>query len=339
MLYKLDKKDDKFASLDPLPFQGLPLEKELEDLLAQNLFDVLFEESNLMPIFQERAWQEEADIYALNRAGDLVIFELKRDGAGGGAVHQAMRYCEKASRFNYEELQRKLRIYKKDDSLDLQQEHRSSFELENALGHSEFNREQQLMVIGSASDDELIRNVDYWKSKGLSLDFVPYRVYKIDGAFYFEFFSLPYDKHSNPAHRKGVIVDTNLSYDEDSIWYMCENDRVAAFGDIKGVIYSLGKGDIVFLYHKGRGIVAAGEVLREAKDDDEWDATYCDLNWLTPKPSKGSAYPAMAAWQIREAMGFGFFWARTLKVPYMNMEESAKLLTELNKVLSPGAVS
>lgn len=84
MLYKLDKKDDKFASLDPLPFQGLPLEKELEDLLAQNLFDVLFEESNLMPIFQERAWQEEADIYALNRAGDLVIFELKRDGAGAG---------------------------------------------------------------------------------------------------------------------------------------------------------------------------------------------------------------------------------------------------------------
>jgi len=31
-----------------------------------------------MPIFQERQLQPEADIYALNREGDLVIFELKR---------------------------------------------------------------------------------------------------------------------------------------------------------------------------------------------------------------------------------------------------------------------
>lgn len=338
MLYKLEKKDGNFASLDPQPFHGLPLEKELEDLLAQNLFDVLFEESNLMPIFQERAWQEEADIYALNKAGDLVVFELKRDGAGAGAVHQAMRYCEKAGGFGFDELQRKLRIYKKDDNLNLQEEHRANFELEHPLSRSEFNREQHLVVIGSASDDALIRNVDYWKSKGLSLNFVPYRVYEIGGESYFEFFSLPYDKHSNPAHRKGVIFDTNLSYDEDSIWYMCENDRVAAFGGIKGIVHSLSKGDIVFLYHKGRGIVAAGEVLREAKDDGVWDATYCDLKWLTPKPTKGSDYPAMAAWQIREALGFGFFWARTLKVPYMNMEEAGTLLAALNKVLSPELV-
>lgn len=55
----------------------------MEDLLAQNLWDVLFEDSQLMPIFQERLWQPEADIYALNEQGDLVIFELKRANAGG----------------------------------------------------------------------------------------------------------------------------------------------------------------------------------------------------------------------------------------------------------------
>jgi hypothetical protein len=88
MLYKLTRSKDRFDAIDPLPFWGLPREKELEDLLAENLWDVLFEGNELMPILQERAWQAEADIYALDRQGDLFIFELKRDDAGGGAVNQ-----------------------------------------------------------------------------------------------------------------------------------------------------------------------------------------------------------------------------------------------------------
>ena len=109
MLYRLRKSGKKYDSIDPLPFSGLPKEKELEDLLAQNLWDVLFEGSPLMPIFQERSWQPEADIYALDEHGDLVIFELKRAHADGGAVHQALRYCEKAGRYSYEDLEKKLR--------------------------------------------------------------------------------------------------------------------------------------------------------------------------------------------------------------------------------------
>ena len=42
---------------------------------------------------------------------------------------------------------------------------------------------------------------------------IPYRVYKIEGSYYFEFFSLPYDQHSNPGNAKGIIFDTNLTYD------------------------------------------------------------------------------------------------------------------------------
>ena len=34
-----------------------------------------------MPVFQERQYQAEADIYALNEQGELVIFELKRSSA------------------------------------------------------------------------------------------------------------------------------------------------------------------------------------------------------------------------------------------------------------------
>ena len=58
MLYKLTQSSGaRFAAIDPIAFEGFPKEKELEGLIAHNLGDVLIENSNLMPIRQERAWQ------------------------------------------------------------------------------------------------------------------------------------------------------------------------------------------------------------------------------------------------------------------------------------------
>jgi|JI10StandDraft_1071094.scaffolds.fasta_scaffold112010_1 hypothetical protein len=334
MLYRLGKSNNKFDAIDPLPFSGLPLEKELEDLLAQNLWDVLFESSQLMPIRQERAWQPEADIYALNEQGDVVIFELKRAHADGGAVHQAFRYCEKAGRYSYEKLEEMLQSYRNGGALDLQKEHQVGFDLEHPLDRSSFNKKQHLVIVGSAGDADLIRNIDYWKTKGLAINFVPYRVYEIAGEHYFEFFSLPYDQHSNPGQVKGVIFDTNLSYDEGSIWYMCDGNRVAAFGDIKGIVHSFNKGDIAFLYHKGHGIVAAGEVRSDVKEDDQADALYRDLKWLTTKPNKGNPLKALSAAEIKTVMGFNFWWAKTMKPPFLNKEQSMKLLEALKPALA-----
>ncbi|HTB79599.1 MAG TPA: hypothetical protein VK717_01800 [Opitutaceae bacterium] len=336
MLYKLGKTHQKFDSIDPLPFGGLPLEKELEDLLAANLWDVLFEGDELMPIFQERSWQPEADIYALNKQGDLVIFELKRDNAGGGAVHQALRYCEKAAHFGYGKLQEMFQTYNEGKALDLREEHRAGFDLEHPLERAAFNTKQHLIVVGSAGDAALIRNLDYWKSKGLSLSFIPYRVYNIGGEYYFEFFSLPYDHHSNPGSAKGVIFDTNLSYDEESIWYMCEKGRVAAFGGQKAIVHSLRKNDTVFLCHKNQGIIAAGKVATaKVAEDSDADALYHTLEWLTSKPTRGVPYKFMPVWQVKEVLDRDFYWARTIKRPHLSMDESTKLLAALVEIIGP----
>lgn len=96
MLYKLDSDQGRFNGISPVQFSEFSnfgnLEKDLENLVAENLLEVLFEESGLMPIFQERQRQPEADIYALNEQGDLVIFEFKRGSVGEDAVHQALRF-------------------------------------------------------------------------------------------------------------------------------------------------------------------------------------------------------------------------------------------------------
>lgn len=124
----------------------------------------------------------------------------------------------------------------------------------------------------------------------MSVDFLPYRIYSIGQQHYFEFFALPYDRHQNPTSIKGVLFDTNRSYDEDKIWEMMEKKRVAAYGDMKHVVDYLNTKDIIFFSHKWVGIIAAAEVIGPAKDDGT-DERYRDVKFLTPFPIKSTGLP------------------------------------------------
>lgn len=337
MLYKLSSSDGKFVRLEPVEFKDFSYfgnkEKDLENLIAGNILDVLFEDSSLMPIFQERQRQAEADIYALNEKGELIIFELKRSSAGESAIHQALLYAQEAGQWTYSQLQEKYHKYSNTQT-ELAQAHQEAFNLEHALDVNEINRKQQLIIIGSAADETLINSVDYWKKQGLSIEFLPYRVYEISNEKYFEFFAFPYDKHKNPGDVKGVLFDTNKSWDENSIWYMMENECVAAFGDSKRFVEYVYPGDIVFFSHKWAGLVAAGKVKNgdiKAPDDS---TLYRDVEFITPVPQKGKTLKAMPFKRVTEITGKNFFWARTIKVPYLSREEAINLATELKEYLA-----
>lgn len=332
MLYKLGSSDGKFNRLEPVAFKDFSsfgkLEKDLEELIAKSILDVLFEDASLMPIFQERQYQAEADIYALNEKGELIIFELKRGAAGEGAVHQALRYAQDAGQWTFSTLQNKYQQYS-GSSTDLHKAHQEAFNLEHSLDAKELNNKQHLIIIGSAADDSLINAVDYWKRQGISIDFLPYRIYELDGEKFFEFFALPYDKHKNPGDIKGVLFDTNRSWDEESIWYMMENNRVAAFGDAKRFVEFIYPGDIVFFSHKWNGLVAAGRVKKgniKAPDDE---TLYRDVEFITPIPKKGQSIKSMPFGKVSELTGKSFFWARTIKVPYLSKKEAENLAKEL----------
>lgn len=341
MLYLLSPSNEGLGTLEPLAFLDASdlqsTEKDLENLLATHLLEVLFEGAPLLPIFQERQLQSEADVYAINRDGDLVIFELKRGLAGEDAVLQAIGYTQRAGRWIYSELDRRYQVYLQNrrlSSVQLCDAHKDAFQLDGPLEPTNFNRRQHLYVVGNAANEALIDAIDYWKSQRLSVEFLPYRIYNVGGTRYFEFFSFPYDRHRNPSAVKGVLFDTNRSYNEDSIWDMVENSRVAAYGDVKHVVQYLNRGDIVFFYHKSVGLVAAGEVRGPVRHDGN-DEQYRDVRFLTPVPNRQTGFPkAMPASEITRVTARNFFWARTIKVPYLDRDEAQRLLTELNTVLS-----
>jgi hypothetical protein len=340
MLYKLGSTSDKFDRLEPVAFKDFSsfgnLEKDLEQLIASSILDILFEDSSLMPIFQERQYQAEADIYALNEKGELIIFELKRGAAGEGAVHQALRYAQDAGQWSFATLQFKYQQYTGSTS-DLNLAHKEAFNLEHLLDAKELNKKQHLIIIGSAADDSLINSVDYWKRQGISIQFLPYRIYEIEGNRYFEFFALPYDKHKNPSDVKGVLFDTNRSWDDESIWYMMENERVAAFGDAKRFVEYVYPGDFVFFSHKWTGLVAAGRVKNGSVKAPDEETLYRDVEFITPIPKKGQVIKAMPFGRVSELTGKSFYWARTIKVPYLSKNEAEKLASDLKIYLEKSA--
>ena len=112
---------------------------------------------------------------------------------------------------------------------------------------------------------------------------------------------------------------------------------MAAYGDIKHVIEYLNPKDIVFYCHKRVGVIAAAEVTGPPRSEDDKDEEYRDVRFLTPVPSRDKGIQrerAMTAAQVSQVTERTFFWARTIKFPYLDQNEGQKLLTELNHVLA-----
>lgn len=160
---------------------------------------------------------------------------------------------------------------------------------------------RHLWIVGHAADDDLIRTVDYWKSKGLSIDFFPYRLYSLNSRSYLEFFSKPYDAHPNPALRKGVLFDTNGSRDYEPTGYGCLRDmlnqqRIPAYGTRKEAVHCFQPGDLVFYSHVGKGVVGAARITGPHMHQvphpyygDEW---YWYVELLTPVPTTFTVNPS-----------------------------------------------
>ncbi len=106
MLYKLNIEKIESSSRMKIksPAQFNVKEKDIEDFLQSRLNEVVSEDQ-LMLIGQERSWQEEPDLLAFDKNGQLYIFELKRWESEKENILQVMRYAQIFGRCTYVELQ------------------------------------------------------------------------------------------------------------------------------------------------------------------------------------------------------------------------------------------
>jgi len=232
-------------------------ERDLQDILFRSL-DRLFPDDELVLLMQSRNWQEEPDLMAVDKNGDLFIFELKAWESQSSNLLQVLRYGQLFGSSKYSDLDG---WYKKatDQSQSLKIAHKAKFGIE--LSEEQFNQRQVFVVVTNGLDYRTREAIQYWRSCHLDVRPWVYRVYR-SGTDEMLLEMSPFRVVDNPYEdiEEGYyVLNTNISNSEHDHNDMLDNGKAAAYFDPwKFKIERLAKGDVVFLYQSGVGVVALG---------------------------------------------------------------------------------
>ena len=303
-------------------------EKDIENFLKTHLHEVV-QEDHLLLISQERPMQEDPDLIAVNKDGCLYIFELKRWESRPENLLQVMRYGQIFGRYSYEKLEdlSKRRVHH--DKL-LQKIHQEHFNLDEPLPKSKFNDDQVFVLITNGLDSDTISAVQYWKNKGVQIECAPYRIYNIGTEPYIQFDSYSSEHEVITERNTNVfIVNTCGSYRPDAWKTMLRDGKASAYYDRKYSVTGIGKGDYVYLYHTGIGIIAKGKATSNYKstdcDGDRDEEFYIPLDfsagWKLPDEEEWEAKAPKAS-QINQQQKSGHRFRQTAFSISENMAKS-----------------
>ena len=315
MLYKLNKDDNReeYTKVKRVALAEIKWkEKDLERLISNNIQDFI-STNDLMTVFTERSRQEEPDILAVDKEGDLYIFELKRWGGKQENLLQVLRYGQLFGMSTYDDLNCLYKKYQKNEKADLAHDHSEYFygDAQKTLPNDKFNSNQHFVIVTNGVDQATIESIIYWKNNGLSIDAIVYWVFEISGEYYIEFNMYSqtegFLEYENNCYMLNTNKQSNPHYTEQMIK---EHKAAAYYPGWREKIKRLQKGDVVFLYENGRGIRAYGEangILNKKScdgyDDYEYNMTLENFVVLSE--------PISAA-QMKEIAKCGFNFRQTL---------------------------
>lgn len=133
------------------------------------------------------------------------------------------------------------------------------------------------------------------------------------------------EKQRSRESRKGIIFDTNKSYDVNSQEYMISYSRISAWGNASRFVDRFNKGDYVLYYEKGKGIIAVGEISSENTLEAGIEK-YHTVSMVVPfKKDK-----FITAREIKNLLNKNFYFASTIKAPYLTEYEVKVIIEALN---------
>jgi len=131
---------------------------------------------------------------------------------------------------------------------------------------------------------------------------------------------------------KGIMFDTNISYSDTNESEMILGNKIAAYGDAKRYIDSFRKGDYALFCSKERGIIAVGQIITDAPTEVA-DEKYHSVRMIVPENFNGDvkALPALSPNEIKTILKRNFYWASTIKTPFLTGAQAEMLIRELQK--------
>lgn len=257
MLLKIDRTSQTAERIRGVTLKSFGVdEREFQNILYSSL-DKLIPDDELLLIMQSRQWQEEPDLMAFDKEGRLFIFELKAWESRSENLLQVLRYGQIFGNYRYDDLNRLYTTFD-NENRSLAEAHEAVFGF--ILDQEKFNHTQVFVVMTNGIDYKTREAIQYWR--GQSLDIRPwiYRVYGSEEMLVevsaFSTSDNPYEDISEGYQ----ILNTNFRNSvEDHQSMLSEHIAAAYFHPWKQKITNLSKGDCVFLYQSGVGIVAVGK--------------------------------------------------------------------------------
>jgi len=261
MLFEMDKQSKGLK-----PVSGMNIvaafdkdEKALENYLKEIIGDILFPEYFVFG--NERSFQREPDLFAVNNNGDLVVFELKVDGHyDRGKIYQALSYAQHFSYWRYLQMNDHFKKCFRDgrELIDAFEDH-----FGYKIDLNEFNKRQRTIVISHSSSENTGAVTKYWKQLGVDIEEYYYRCYKVAGKSYFELSNELFI----PQNSYNCWINTCRTHFPCAYLDMVKHRKAATYGDRRVIIGDWLKKSYVFLYHNGYGIIGVGKGTATIKNE------------------------------------------------------------------------
>lgn len=242
-------------------------EKMIEDWIASSP-EILFQQGEDALVFaQSVSGQSMADVLALDSTGRLIVVEIKRDWSGRSTVAQLLEYAARLAQVGYEGLNDEAQRYPKWKGGGLYERFLEFAELDD-FPRDQLGRDQRTVIVAPAADGNLARVVDWLRSYGVPIEFVPFDVFtdrsgqprllQIQGAS-----PVPNTRKEEGSWAGHWIFNTNETHAPGAYRAMFERGVAAIYGYDSGpaTLEGASAGDKVLAYVNRQGLRALGEVV------------------------------------------------------------------------------
>lgn len=155
----------KFVKYMPIPFEVQHEEVDLEDWLESNPDGILDADSVMFIGRQVRTnLGGKIDLLGLDRQGNVVVVELKRDKVPRDVIAQALEYVSFAALLEDPQLEALFRKYEQDESLNLAESHLQYFSLCQEVS---FNKDQRVVIVGQQITPEIRQTASFLNQRGV----------------------------------------------------------------------------------------------------------------------------------------------------------------------------
>ncbi len=224
------KEDGKFEEFSKTHFHVDHEESVLENWLENNSDDIL-EDGKLLIIGRQVTTNLGSiiDLLGIDREGNTVVIELKRDRTPRDTLAQSLEYASFVEELDTDSLEKILQRYVNDEGLNLSSYHRNYFELAPDEAVS-FNKDQRIVLVGQRITGEIRQTASFLRRKGMRVTCLEFSYFQGNGGKHLLSYDIVVGKE--PSKIKQITSGTLPIVSQDSFMESLDENGKEVLGQI-----------------------------------------------------------------------------------------------------------